>query len=201
MSEHRWLLSVAVVAGVLAAWGASAELDFGGAPVSNLQPRNVAFGIWGVIFALQLASAVVLDERDFSSRAVLALVGSLALSTAWAKVWAVNRRGAALVLLAAAGVAWTSLAWSEHPLARAATGVYAGWLSVATVLNAVPVAPPWVLPLVASGVAGASVALGKYEPLLAVVWATVLQRPPVHWGSVSGALLACTAGGVLLALR
>ena len=194
--SDRWWLSAAVIAGVLAAWGSSLELDFDARPKSDLQPRKEAFAIWIGIFALQVASAIVLvrDEKAFASRAMIALAGSLVLSTVWAKVW--PRPSSALVLLAATVVAWTSLAWSNHPLARAATGVYAGWLSVATTLNVVVKAPPWVLPLVASVVSSASVALGTYEPILAVVWATVLQTPPVHITSVGAALAVCTAGVV-----
>ena len=195
MDPSVWL-SASVVLGVAAAWGSSAQLDFRQGPISNLQPRGGAFAIWLVIFTLQLVAAVLLQHVAWSARAVVALVASLALCTVWTKVW--PHRAAGYVLLAAAAVAWTSLAWSAHPLPRAATGIYAGWLTVATVLNLVPVAPPWVLPLVATAAASGSVALGKYEPLLAVTWAVLLQRPLAEGGqsllSVGTALTACVLG-------
>lgn len=205
------MLAASVVLGVVAAWAASAKLNFATVPTPSIQPRSMAFGIWLIIFPLLLASAVLYAGEDslFPPRAVVALVASLALASAWAAAlhedW---RRMAALLLLLSTVSAWVSSAWSSSEAAawllRLSLGLYAGWLSVATLLALAIALPartdtPWSLLVGSVVVATASVSLKQPFACASVAWALLLQKED----SVPAALALCVAilGGVGAGIR
>lgn len=204
---HPWL-AASIVLGVLASWTAGARLDFRDLSKPSIQPRPVAFSIWIVIFPLLLATASSAGSAVFPPRAVVALVGSLVLATAWAV--AIDLRWtslAAATLLLAASAAWLSSAWCAFDptarswLVRAALGLYAGWLSVAALL-ALSIADarwdsPVALVFAACAVSVASTALRQPFACAAVAWAVLLEREPTI---ARIALLPCAVGAVFASM-
>ncbi|MEJ5943985.1 tryptophan-rich sensory protein [Pseudokineococcus basanitobsidens] len=157
---RRWVvLGAAVVAVVVSTVGSGA---FGGTPVDEaaggalsatatlVAPAGPAFSIWGVIYAGLVAYAVwqLVAARPDDARQRAAgwwLVASLLLNAAWITVVQAGSVGVSVVVIAAlAAVLGVALArlqrteprgWPEALLVDGVTGLYLGWVLVATVAN------------------------------------------------------------------
>ena len=186
-----WQSRVAVIAAVVVAWLASSRVEFATVSASALQPRAPAFGIWLVIFPLL---AIVPAEDDVRATWTV----SLALAAAWADVvrrLPDNRRAAAALLAASATVAWLGGVRARRATVstRIAAGLYAGWLSVATLL-----ASGVEDGLLAASAVVAALAVATRAPTasLAVAWASALQKTNPAWGSLAIALAGAATAGV-----
>ena len=232
--EARNLLWAVAVFLAALAFGASSIVipDFGGFapdqfPIPQedppVQPAGYAFAIWGVIYLWLLASAgfgliARRDAPDWAEmRPMLAL--SLVVGASWLAV-------AKLSALAAAVLIWAMLipalvALFRAPLldrwwGRAPLGLYAGWLSAASVVAVGLVLSGWglmgpvpaaLLCIVVATLLAASVQValeGTPEYGLGVVWALVAVA--VHnlaLGTLVVAILAFAGAGLvgLLAIR
>lgn len=208
-----WWLRIGIVCGVLAAFASSTGIDFRDQPRASIQPMKPAFSIWAVIFPWLLASAAFATRTALPDDASLALVGSLALATAWALV--VARQGSVrqfvppllLGLSAAVALVAVSQTTEDDPwLARFPLGLYAGWLSVATTLGLAIWRPgtfdkAFMLLVATLVVCGVSVWLRASTPPLAAVWASVLQVEATPWSMASALLGLATTVALELVLR
>ena len=157
----------AVSAAVAVAWFASRDLPRRDPP-STIQPLSFAFGIWIVVFLRLL----------YVRPASVELVASLLLAAAWTRVpsWA--------VLAAADAAAWAAL--RSHP-DEWGVGLLAGWLGVATLLQATQAFPELdASPSLFGAALGTRWLAGRIRsPRLALAWACALQATPTPW-SVAG---------------
>lgn len=174
-----------VIAGVVLAWWSSRNL-----PKREerppLQPKDAAFGVaWLVIFTALLATA----WRIPPTSAIL-VTASLACSAAWAVSWKrAWTRTATACIWAATALAWAAAGCTEE----VAVGLYAGWLSVASVL-VLPAVPHAALPVLSTAVALLSTWTGAEAAPVAVAWATLMQRSGAPPLALVASLLACGAG-------
>ena len=168
-----------------------------------LVAAGYAFSIWGLIFLLDLAFAVwqwrqrrgdpALDRvrhlaaLGFSCSAIWMIVFSkqyfwLALAIIWVALGAM----VAASLAAARGPAGSP---AGHPLARWATGMHAGWLSLAAFLNTAQVIVAYqLLPTDAMLAWSALLWLGAAVLVLAIN--RRLGAPPAYWLPVLWGLVA-----------
>ena len=182
-------LQLALAIAVAGSWSAGGTIDFDRVPAPRVQPRRRAFAIWGLLFpSLGALVSYVGDEGVLPDASVHALLGALVGTIAWASlVRGRHYAAAALVLAASTAAAWLALARlprARSPttptlLPRATLGLYAGWLSVATMIMAA-VARPRLFdrpPLVAGGalLLGTGALAWRGEPfvLVSVLWALV----------------------------
>lgn len=231
----RTLAVIAAVAFAIAApatqaigdLGLSAS-DFAGQGDSTLRAAGYAFSIWSLIYALLIAYAVWQATPKVRENGLLvASAWPLAAAAAGCGLWIVvttldGRWPSILVILASAAAAILALMRSAglrregSPLGRrltlTASGLLAGWLTAAAVLNIVTVAtaeglvpPAAQTPVALAGLAVGGVAAAfvifrtaSLAYCAAVVWALVaifvaerLHRPEAAWTAlVLGALLA-----------
>lgn len=188
MSQIHTLRALGIAAGlglaILGSWGM--RFDF---PRPDFQPKNAAFGIWGVIYAA-LGVTIAASLLGHGSDAVAALVcASLVCCGVWARVVQSRRVLAAVFICAAAALAIAATALARvtdvGSLAIATgPGLLAGWLSLAAVLGVVLAVgksartsklTPWLLvpPVTAALVAG--VGAGNAAPAAAVLWAAAFS--------------------------
>ena len=186
--------AAAIALAVGAALATSTSLDFASAPRPALQPRKPAFSIWGLIFPL------LLSAPRSCPRARCCRCGSRSCARArgaWpsargrgARPPAAWRRGAGLAWTATilAPLEATGAAWLVH----AGTGLFAGWLTVAALLNVAIADPradgPVALAVASAAVAALAVATRRPAPCVAVAWAAALQRAGPAWASLGLAL-------------
>lgn len=203
---RRVAVAVALGACTLASLLAGSSVDFSEAPASALAPRRGAFSVWGLVYTLLAASAVVLgsarDARPPSAAAavvapVLVCV-SLALTCAWSGLVTRAPRGASLAVLAASAVAaWTAVGvlgdarGADLLVHAAAYGLLAGWLSVATTIS-LPTDDTRALAGAAGAVGAASVGLATPWPCAALLWGLAWQR--AFDRAVVGAIVLALAG-------
>lgn len=191
------LLRTAVGLAVGAAWVASAAMKSFGTTPPTLQPHPTAFAIWLLIFSSLVAVAPYMQ----TARSAVSVLASLVFATAWTLAFPDAPRVATATIGASAAAAWVGVAVARHAAVRVAVGLYAGWLSVATLLNLAIVAPrvfdrPPALAAAAALVAAASIRLGEPAPSAAVAWAAAwqMQRGRWEWGACVFALLGIAGG-------
>lgn len=191
------LLRTAVGLAVGAAWVASAAMTSFGTTPPTLQPHPSAFGIWLIIFPSLVAVAPYMQ----TARSAVSVLASLVFATAWTLAFPDAPRVSTGVLGASTAAAWVGVAVARHAAVRVAVGLYAGWLSVATLLNLAIVAPrvfdhPPALAIAAALVAVAGIGLGEPSPSAAVAWAAArqTQRGRWEWSALLLALLGIAGG-------
>lgn len=175
----------------LASLAASTRVDFARVARAPLQPRDAAFAIWGLLYALlgAQAVAVALARLPVAVAPVALTCASLVLTAVWTGVYA-RTRASAGVLLAAAACAWGAAALAPRVPAYA---LYAGWLSVACALAA-RVADPRLPALL---VAAAAVAAAQPLAVLPLLWALALQEGVPRHAGVAAVLGAAGGAGAL----
>ncbi len=223
----------ALVLNALANW-----LPLGGRTTGELSalypnlivPAGVTFSIWGVIYLLVAGWCVVQflpAAAGLGRRVAPAFALSSVLNGGWLLAW--HHLLVGLSLLIMAGLLVTLLVLNARllapgashsrrralTLARAAFGIYLGWILVATLVNATvllvavgwdggPVAPEiWAALLVAAGAAVAILTFRRLENTwiaAAVVWgfagialARFPEAPLVAWTAVVMVFLVATA--------
>lgn len=172
---------VAIALGVctLASLISASFVDFSTTPTSEIVPRRGAFSIWGLIYTLLGASAIVLASTRAAPASILPHVlacVALGITCIWSATVTRFRRVATLSLAASALTAWASLyGVRDNVLYSAAYGLLAGWLSVATTIST---GTDDTRALVAAStiVGCASVGLSTPWPSLALLWGLVCQR-------------------------
>ena len=194
MNTDSTSLQIALATAVAASWSAGGTVDFQSVPVPAVQPQKRAFAIWGLLFPSLAALVSYVGERDvLPDASVHALIGALVGTLAWASLVQSKRyEGAAVMLAASTAFAWIALGRLPRKLSsttptllpRATLGLYAGWLSVATMLMAAVARPrlfdrPNAVAAAALGI-GVSALAWRREPfaLASVVWALAHRRPP-----------------------
>jgi hypothetical protein len=233
----RRILAVFCFAGALVVNALANRLPLGGNTTGELSalypnlvvPVGFTFSIWGVIYLLLLGWSVE-QFREKGSDAGRAVATGFALSSvlnaAWLLVWHYRFPGiSVLVMLGLLGVLLRinhELAMGRNRvpgLARAAFGIYLGWIVVATVVNVTawlvslgwaggPVpAVAWAVILVLAGAGLSLLALFRFRnPFVgvAVAWAFAgiavnrwVDVPTVAWTAVA---MAVVVGSAALAL-
>jgi hypothetical protein len=147
---------------------------------SSIQPRNVAFSIWWVIFSLLIASAIQFYHSPSSSEAAWFVTASLAETVVWAfSVERYPRLALASILLSTA-TAYPAVLLESRLLPSAAYGLYAGWLTVASVLSTLSnfsgLDTTRALLPVSLFVGGVAVASKNVWFAVPLVWALLLQK-------------------------
>lgn len=197
-------IAIALGTCTLASLVSASFVDFTKTPTSDIAPRKVAFSIWGLIYTLLAASAVVLGSTRASPSPlyphVLVCV-SLAITCVWSAT-ATRVRGVAFVALATSALtAWSSLyAVRSHLLLSAAYGLLTGWLSVATTISSLT-DDTRILVLASTLVGSGCVAIGTPWPSVALFWGLVCQQnvDGSVWASIL-VTLAALGGSVFRAL-
>jgi hypothetical protein len=172
-------IAIALGACTLASLTSASFVDFSKTPTSAIVPRKGAFSIWGVIYTLLAASAVVLASTRAAPASllphVLACV-ALGITCAWSATVTRHRRVATLFLTASALSAWASLyGVRDNLLYSAAYGLLAGWLSVATTIST-GADDTRTLVVASTMVGSASVGLSTPWPCLSLLWGLACQR-------------------------
>lgn len=173
------IIAVALGACTLASLTSASFVDFSKTPTSGIVPRKGAFSIWGLIYTLLGASAVVLASTRAAPASiyphVLASV-ALGITCVWSATVTRYRRIATLSLAASALTAWASLYGVRDNLVySAAYGLFAGWLSVATTIST-GTDDTRALVVASTIVGSASVGLSAPWPCLSLLWGLVCQR-------------------------
>lgn len=198
-------IAIALGTCTLASLVSASFVDFTMTPTSAIAPRNVAFSIWGLIYTLLAASAVVLGSTRVSPSPLyphILVCVSLAITCVWSAT--VTRvRGIAFVALAASALtAWASLyaVRDQQLILSAAYGLLTGWLSVATTISTL-IDDTRILVLASTLVGSGCVAIGTPWPSVALFWGLVCQRSmdASVWASILLTLVA-VGGSVFRAL-
>lgn len=172
-------VAIAVGACTLASLASASFVDFSKTPTSAIVPRRGAFSIWGPIYTLLGASAVVLASVRTVPVSIFPHVlvcVALGITCVWSATVTRYRRVATLLLAAAALTAWASLyGVRDNLLYSAAYGLFAGWLSVATTIST-GTDDTRALVVAATVVGSASVGLATPWPCASLLWGLVCQR-------------------------
>lgn len=163
-----------------------------------LLPAGTAFSIWSLIYVVLLITAVwqalpAQRSREVHRRTGWLLAASGVLNAAWILVftqrWIVLSEVVIVALLACLLVAFARLAadratgWADRLLLHVPVGLYAGWVTAATVAGAATtgaslgIRPPDTVAIVLAGA-------GTLLPALVTMW--VVSR----WRAVAGYVLA-----------
>lgn len=189
-------IAIALGTCTLASLVSASFVDFTQTPTSSIAPRKVAFSIWGLIYTLLAASAVVIGSTRASPSPlyphVLVCI-SLAITCVWSATVTRARGIAFLALATSAATAWASLhAVRDHLLLLStAYGLLAGWLSVATTISTLS-DDTRILVLASTLVGSGCVAIGTPWPSVALLWGLVCQQrvDASVWTSILVTLLA-----------
>ncbi|PVA08011.1 hypothetical protein [Thalassorhabdomicrobium marinisediminis] len=180
-----------------------------------IQPAGYAFGIWGLIYAWLLVSALfgIWSRRFDAGWDVMRapLIVSLALGTPW--LWVANQSAIAasvliFFMLAPAIVALLRAPDYDGWLTRAPVSVYAGWLTAASFVSLGSTAAGYGLLFDATGWAYAGIVLTLVVALavqwhvpqapgygLTIIWALIAI---IVTNGVNGITALCVAGIVLV---
>eukprot|EP00747_Dinoflagellata_sp_TGD_P172393 gnl/TRDRNA2_/TRDRNA2_208798_c0_seq1.p1 gnl/TRDRNA2_/TRDRNA2_208798_c0~~gnl/TRDRNA2_/TRDRNA2_208798_c0_seq1.p1 ORF type:complete len:232 (+),score=21.20 gnl/TRDRNA2_/TRDRNA2_208798_c0_seq1:79-774(+) len=189
MSLTRGIVRAAVLASVVILALGAATIDFAKGPTASIQPMGVAFPvIWCYIYLSVAVSGALYAGTDvFPLTPALLAAASLVLMWFWViaarEEWLISL---AVVIGFAAVLAWMAVVVCPVVSSKAATwlvqsalGVYAGWLTVATLVNIANYDDNYDTPiaLLFTAVLGAmacAVAARPF-PLFSVLWALALQ--------------------------
>ena len=192
--------AIAIALGIctLASLVSSSFVDFSKTPTSDLTPRKGAFAIWGLIYTLLIASAIVVGSvrhGTISPLPHLLVCVALVITCAWSVAVTRSRRVALVALVASALTTWASLFFVRDDLLfSVAYGLLAGWLSVATTLSTES-NDTRALAVGSVVVGSACVGLSTPWPCASLLWGLACQRTvdPVVAGSIVATLSAITA--------
>ena len=183
----------------------------------DISPTNAAFGIWGVIYTLLIASAVFAAREAVEARWVMLIAAAQFLTALWVPLFTAEQLVlACVVLIGSAVCALAALAalrsstthnesWSleRYVCVDAATGLFAGWLccaaalSVAIVLKSRDVATPRATLVVLAAVVAILAAAVRNPVMLApVIWLLIMQKSHDSEAALAGVV----AVGTLVAL-
>jgi hypothetical protein len=181
----------------------------------DVSPTNTAFGIWGVIYTLLIASAVFAAREAVESRWVMLLAAAQFLTALWVPLFTAEQLVLACIVLIGSAVCATaalaavrstsapSFSLERYVCVDAATGLFAGWLwcaaalSVAIVLKSRDVATPRAALVVLAAVVAVLAAAVRNPVMLApVIWLLIMQKS--H--DAEAALAGVVAVGTLVAL-
>lgn len=172
-------IAIALGTCTLASLVSASFVDFTTTPTSAIVPHRVAFSIWGLIYTLLIASAVVLGStRTVSSPLYPHILVCIALTITcvWSATVTRAHGGATVALAASALTAWSSLyAVRDQPLLSATYGLFTGWLSVAATIST-GTDDTRVLLAASALVGSASVVIGTPWPGVALLWSLVFQK-------------------------
>lgn len=172
-------VAIALGACTLASLTSASLVDFSKTPTSAIVPHRGAFSIWGVIYTLLGASAVVLASVRTPPASILPHVlacVALGITCVWSATVTRYRRIVTLSLAASALTAWASLYGVRDNLVySAAYGLFAGWLSVATTIST-GTDDTRALVVASTIVGSASVGLSTPWPCVSLLWGLVCQR-------------------------
>lgn len=172
---------IAIVLGVctVASVASASLVDFSRTPTSALVPRKGAFSIWGLIYTLLIASAVVLGSARANPKSILPHVlvcVALGVTCMWSAIVTRFRRVASLCLFVSALVVWISLVYVRNNLLfSVAYGLLAGWLSVATTIS-METNDTRALLVASLAVGTVSIGLSTPWPCASMLWGLVCQR-------------------------
>lgn len=173
------LIAIALGTCTLASLTSASIVDFSKTPTSGLVPRKGAFSIWGLIYTLLAASAVVLGSTRATPSPILPHIlacVALGITCVWSATVTRIPHLATLSLVTSALTAWVSLALvRDNPIYSAAYGLLAGWLSVATTISA-GIDDTRALVVASVAVGSASVGLSTPWPCVSLLWGLVSQR-------------------------
>jgi hypothetical protein len=156
-------------AGVLPRLGiGSAIADRSAMTENSVTPAGYAFAIWGVIFLVLLAYALVFAWRGSDRKPAVRLAVAMAANTLWSLYVQSYRIDTVSVVIIATGLGFALLALGsaqkmttpglERLLARAGAGLLAGWLTIAAAAN------------IAAAMQGAGLSFGDLgEPVVALL--------------------------------
>lgn len=187
------MIAVYSVIAWLALLGSAIGLNFKSLHRPVIQPVGEAFAIWWVIYACLLAVSI-------RGTAPL-LIPSIAFVVGWSVALRMKAlKSSAAALASAAAVAWIALARSAPvSIESIGIGVFAGWLTVASVLAGLisvrADGHPILLLALTIFTAVASIVLRRAAPMLSVLWACLLQSS----ASAPQIAASVTATGALLA--
>lgn len=181
----------------------------------DISPTNAAFGIWGVIYTLLIASAVFAAREAVEPRWVMLLAAAQFLTALWVPLFTAEQLVLACIVLIGSAVCATaalaalrSTSVSSFSLERyvcvdAATGLFAGWLwcaaalSVAIVLKSRDYATPRAALVVLAAVVAILAAAVRNPVMLApVIWLLIMQKSHDSEAALAGVV----AVGTLVAL-
>lgn len=186
----------------------------------DLTPKSEAFGIWGLIYPLLIASAVYAGFQDVMLTPAVLLAVAEVLSGIWVPLFLVDTP-AALVAAAAVLVAASSAAiaavfhlspmtrstpWTRIICVHLSYGIAAGWfltasvLSVGIALQRYGVSLPRAWTLLLLSFTAASLSLASRNPFLALPCAWALLWQPEQSVASAVGLVACLVAAICTAV-
>ena len=180
----------------------------------DISPTNAAFGIWGVIYTLLIASAVFAAREAVEPRWVMLLAAAQFLTALWVPLFTAEQLVLACIVLIGSAVCATaalaalrstsaSSSLERYVCVDAATGLFAGWLwcaaalSVAIVLKSRDYATPRAALVVLAAVVAILAAAVRNPVMLApVIWLLIMQKSHDSEAALAGVV----AVGTLVAL-
>lgn len=177
------MTSVLLATGVVASFISSTTVDFARTPSTAIHPRGIAFAVaWTAIYSSLIASSVVTHQNQSDFDARLLVGASLWVTVLWAWVTPSAVMAFRVILLATTLAIAAAARVRQDGIFAIATGLYAGWLSVASFISLgiaypEPFDTPRLLPVAVATASAVGVLTTNPALLSIVLWATLTQQP------------------------